>query len=252
MKKTIIPIMLALIMLIPGKINSQTTEQTNLGFGADIVSRYIWRGINLGGSSPHIQPFIEYGIGNSGLVAGFWGSYGIGPGSAGTEADIYISYTPVEIFTLTVTDYYFPADTPFSTDDYFNYRKGATGHTIEGMASFNGTEGFPVSILFAINLYGADGTDEEGNNYNAKYIEFGYTTSYGDIGIEPFAGLALDNPATEQGAEGWYGDSGGLINLGVNLSKSIKMTETLDIPAFSSLIFNPQAGNIYMVIGLSF
>lgn len=252
MNKTIIPIMLAFIMLSSGKIKSQTTDQTNLSFGADIVSRYIWRGINLGGSSPHVQPFIEYEIGNSGLVAGFWGSYGIGTGSAGTEADIFISYTPVEIFTLTVTDYYFPSDIPFATDNYFNYRKGATGHTIEGMASFNGTEGFPVSILFAINLYGADGTDAEGNNYNAKYLEVGYSTSYRGIDIEPFAGLALDNPATEQGAEGWYGDSGGLINLGVNLSKSIKLTETLDIPVFSSLIFNPQAGNIYMVIGLSF
>ena len=244
--------MLTLAMFYPATISSQTMEQPNLTFGGDMVSRYIWRGINLGGGSPHLQPFIEYEIGNSGLAAGFWGSYGIGAGSAITEADFYISFTPVEIFTFTVTDYFFPSETPFSTDDYFNYRKGATGHTIEGMASFNGTEGFPVSILFAINLYGADGTDEEGNNYYAKYLEAGYSASIGELGIEPFAGIALDNPDTEQGAEGWYGDSGGLINLGVTLSKSVKITESLDIPAFSSLIFNPQAGNIYMVIGLSF
>ena len=42
--------------------------------------------------------------------------------------------------------------------------------------------------------FGADGTDEEGNNYYAKYLEVGYSASIGELGIKPFTGMALDNP----------------------------------------------------------
>lgn len=251
MKKTLSMVLTAL-SIYSGAFLASAQETSNLDFGADIASRYIWRGINLGGPSPHIQPYIEYAVGNSGLAAGFWGSYGLGAGSAITEADFYLSYTPVDFFTLTVTDYFFPSDTPFGGDEYFNYRKGATGHTIEGMVRFNGTEKIPFSLMFAINLYGADGTDPMGNNYYAKYIEAGYSFSAGDASIETFAGFALDNPDTAMGASGWYGDSGGLINLGITISGNIRFPETIALPAFSSLVFNPEAGNIFMVFGLSF
>jgi hypothetical protein len=251
MKKSTISILLIMVFF---PLVSQPNEpsESNLTFGADIVSRYIWRGINLGGPSPHVQPYIEYAAGNSGLAIGFWGSYGLGAGSALTEADLYISYTPVDYLTFTVTDYFFPSDIPFSRDRYFNYKEGETSHTIEGMVSFNGTESFPISVLFAMNLYGADGTDPDGENYFAKYLELGYSTTYRDTGIDVFAGMALDNPDTAQGAEGWYGESAGLINLGITLSKNIRFSEAISVPAFSSLVLNPEAGNIYMVIGLSF
>lgn len=251
MKKTLTSILIASIILHAGPFNSIAQDQTNLTFGADIVSRYIWRGINLGGPSSHVQPHIEYSAGNTGLALGFWGSQGIGTGSPGAEADIYISYSPFDFFTLTVNDYFFPSEIPFSRDSYFNYKKGETGHTIELMARFNGTPGFPFSLLFAMNVYGADGVDEKGENYNAKYLEIGYSTSLQNTGIEAFAGMALDNPKIDQGAEGWYGNSSGIINLGVTLSRKIQFSEKITIPAFSSIILNPEAGNIFMVIGLS-
>lgn len=252
MKKTFLSIVLTAAMCYPGILYVTAQEQSNLTFGADVASRYVWRGINLGGSSPHIQPFMEYSAGNSGLAFGFWGSYGLSSGSALTEADFYVSYTPVDFLTFTVTDYFFPSDIPFSRDNYFDYRKGETGHTLEAMVSFNGTENFPLSVLFAMNFYGADGLDENGESYFAKYLEIGYSASVREYEIETFIGMALDNPKTEQGAEGWYGDSGGVINLGVSLSKNIKFSENIELPAFSSLIFNPEAGNIFMVIGISF
>lgn len=34
----------------------------HLNFGADIMSRYVWRGINLGGAGPGIQPWLKYNI----------------------------------------------------------------------------------------------------------------------------------------------------------------------------------------------
>jgi hypothetical protein len=247
MKTRSIALLMAL-MVYPALSQAQTRSEFN--FNADAVSRYIWRGINLGGASPHIQPGIEYSIGN--LAVGAWGSYGLGAGSEITELDFYISYSLAEYFTVTVTDYFFPSDIPFARENYFNLRKGETGHTIEGMVSFNGTPGFPVSVTFAMNLYGVDGLDENGNNYNAKYLELGYTATFRETGITTFAGMALDNPKTRAGAVGFYGDSRGIINLGLSLSKSIRVTDILSIPVFSTLIFNPEAQNIFLVAGLNF
>ena len=252
MKKNLSVILVLAVCGLFLNVQKSSSQDSAVDIGADFVSRYVWRGLNLGGSAAHLQPYIEYSPRNTGLTIGTWGSFGLSPGAGVTEADLYISYSPVESFTVTISDYFFPSDSPFARDDYFNYKKGETGHTLEGMVSFNGTENFPVSILFAMNLYGDDGTDEDGNNYYAKYLEIGYSTSYKNLDIETFAGMAIDNPKTELGAEGWYGDSGGIINLGVNFSGSLRISETISIPAFSSLIFNPEAGNIYLVAGLSF
>jgi hypothetical protein len=249
MKNGLITLLMALLFY-PSVSQTITPTETGFTFNADAVSRYIWRGINLGGPSPHIQPSIEYSAGK--LAIGVWSSYGLGAGSEITEVDFYVSYAPVDYFTFTVTDYYFPSDIPFARGNYFNLSRGETGHTIEGMACFNGTRGFPVSVTFAMNLYGVDGTDERGKNYFAKYLELGYSTDFRETQITTFAGMALDNPNTAEGATGWYGDSRGIINLGAGLSKTIRFTDAITLPAFSTLIFNPEAGNIFLVAGLNF
>ncbi len=252
MKNSVMLLLLVTSSLLATGKRTHGIPPPDLTAGADLVSRYVWRGINLGGSSPHIQPWIEYNPGNSGFVLGFWGSYGIGPGYAGTEADIFISYSPLDEFTFTLTDYFFPSDQPFSRDNYFNYKKRETNHTIEAMASFNGTGNFPFSLLFAINIYGDDGLDENGERYYAKYIEAGYSTSVFNYDLTTFIGIAPDNPKTEMGAQGWYGDSRGVINLGINLSREISISESFIMPVNSSLIFNPEAGNFYIVLGIGF
>ena len=158
----------------------------------------------------------------------------------------------MDMFTIGMTDYYFPSDRAFSRDGYFNYKKETTGHTFEAMASFDGTENFPISILFAMNVYGADGTDENGDPYYAKYLELGYSHSIGATDISVFMGAALDDPKEEQGASGWYGNnSAGIINLGATVSKSLKISDSFSLPISTSLIFNPEAENIYIVFGIS-
>lgn len=229
----------------------QEGAPANFSMGADMVSRYVWRGINLGGSSPAIQPFMEYSFGETGLTVGAWASYSVGLGLAGTEADLFVSYSPVDWLELTITDYFFPTDDPFERNDYFNYDPDETGHTLEAMVTLGGSDDLPFYATFAMNLFGADGVNEKGDNYNAKYIEVGYNGSYREYDFSVFAGFAPDNPNTDEGGEGWYGENPGLINLGITFSKDVKFANT-SLPVFSSLIFNPEAGNMYVVIGISF
>ncbi len=110
----------------------------------------------------------------------------------------------------------------------------------------------PLTVLFAINVYGADGTDANGDPYHAKYLELGYSHTMGTTDISVFMGAALDDPEEEKGAEGWYGNkSAGIINLGTKVSKTLDITDRFSLPISTSLIFNPEAENIYIVFGIT-
>ena len=243
--------LLAIALAVSVGISAQE-KTSNFSMGADLVSRYIWRGVDFGGPSPHIQPYLEYAFGNTGLTLGTWASQSVGGISTGAEADLYLNYEVADLFTVGVTDYYFPSDQALARDGYFNYKNKTTGHTFEAMASFNGTENFPLTVLFAINVYGADGINAKGNAYHAKYLELGYSHTVSETDISVFMGAALDDPDEQNGAIGWYGNnSAGIINLGTKVSKTLKITDSFSLPVSTSLIFNPEAENIYVVFSIS-
>lgn len=261
-----------LLFSISGNLEAQ--EESPWSLGVDLTSRYIWRGINLGGSSPSIQPYIEYGFGSEdhSFAIGAWGAYSLSGTQTGQEADLYFSYTIKEAFSITLTDYFFP-DEESDSYDYFNFNNNfekidngdvdQTGHLVEAAFSFNGTTKLPVSILFAINIWGADSRryEEIGGTLlpadkivMSKYLEIGYSTSIKETGIDLFVGMPLDSPDTDNGEPaGFYGQTkAGVTNLGVNISKEIQITERFSLPVFTSFITNPEAGNVFMVFGLSF
>ncbi len=272
LKSKLLPI---IVILVTVSLNAGAQEEDSpWSLGVDFASRYIWRGINLGGSSPSVQPYIEYGFGSEdhSFAIGAWGAYSLSGTQTGQEADLYLSYTVKDIFSLTLTDYFFPDETRDSYD-YFNYNndfkkidngdKDQTGHLFEAALSFNGTDKLPVSILFAINIWGADSRkymDEGGALVPAdgivmsKYIELGYSTSIKNTCIDLFVGMPLDFPDTDNGEPaGFYGQTkAGITNLGISISKEIQLTDQISLPVYTSFITNPEAGNVFMVFGMSF
>lgn len=269
--------LLCAIFLCTGSLYAQdevTSDESPWSVGGDFVSRYIWRGVNLGGSSPSIQPYLEYGFGTDdhSFSIGAWGAYSLSGTQTAQEADLYLSYTLKEMFSLTVTDYFFPDET-IDRNKYFNYNMDwdkinsgetkQTGHVLEAAISFNGTEKIPVSVMFAMNIWGADAqkhTEKAGvmvpedGIVMSKYIEFGYSTDIKDVSVDVFAGAALDKPEIDKGEPaGFYGQRAmGFINLGFTLSKELQITKNFALPVFGSVITNPEAQNIFMVLGISF
>ncbi len=226
-------------------VNAQESESP-VTFGADIVSRYIWRGLNLGGNTPSIQPSITWNIGKSGLSLGAWGAFSYGE-QLNQETDLVLSYTtPNEMFSATISDYFFPSDG--GGYDYFDYGD-ETGHLMEGVISFNGTDKFPISLLFAMNFFGADAVNEDGDIVMSKYVELGYSKTMGDVDFSAFIGAALDKADV---GTGFYGqEKAGIVNLGIGLSKSITITESFSLPVSATLITNPTSKSIFMVFGIS-
>ena len=210
------------------------TKESAIDLGVDLQSRYIWRGLQLGGPSASAQPYLEFSAGK--FAIGAWAAYSLGGVNNIQEADLYASYAISDAFSITVTDYFFPED--LSSNGYFNYKEDETGHVFEGMISFAGTEGFPIAISVATNFAGA-ATGE-------TYVEASYSKEVGDVEWGIFAGAVFGDD------DGYYFTDGeGLINLGLSASKEVKITDSFSLPVNAALIFNPDQENIYLTFGFS-
>ena len=124
--------------------------------GADVVSRYVWRGTDYGNAAA-VQPTIEGQIGPISL--GAWGSWSISPGPkdvSGNECDLYAS-TSFGPLNFILTDYFFP--TYSGKDALFDSDR----HVLElGI----GTDAGPISLFAASNISGDDD--------NSAYVEINY------------------------------------------------------------------------------
>jgi len=225
----------------------------NFSAGTDIFNLYLWRGLELGGGQPSVQPWAKYNFGNEkhAFSVGAWGAYAIGD-DVNQEFDLNLAYTFKKFLTITFTDYFFPGLNVGTKDKYFEYRSDSTGHVFEGMIQYNGSEKIPFTLLFAMNLYGNDARKTSGSLFFSKYIEAGYKTKVGGIELNPFVGFSLDNPDEENGETSYYlNQKPGLINLGIKLSKSIEITEKFSLPLQCSVITNPELNKIFLVCGIS-
>lgn len=202
--------------------------------GADVVSRYVWRGTDFG-ESMSVQPALTFGLG--GLEVGAWGSYSISAsGAYANENDLWATYTinasNGASFAFTVTDYYFPA--PGAAEGFLY----SSSHTLELAVGFTGPESFPVS------LYG--GMMARNDPDNSVYLEASLPVSaFADVDVGLVAGMVA-------GASEFYGtDGAAVVNLGVSASKDLAITDSFAPPVSVSYIFNPDADRAFLVFGFS-
>ena len=101
---------ISVLLLYPASLYSQ---QFSVTAGADLVSRYVWRGLDVN-QAPNLQPSIT--LSAYGLSAGFWGSYSLDNYSNSTysqEIDTWLSYKyqfeDGPAISAILTDYYYPS-----------------------------------------------------------------------------------------------------------------------------------------------
>jgi hypothetical protein len=262
---------LLLVMSFPVMVQAQEIPDTtgygtekegkvSVDFGADLVSRFIWRGQDFG-QSPAIQP--AFSVSAWGFTLGAWGSYGFSRYAIKlndsttvdvnyVETDLFLSYT-WKYFTLMLFDYYapYPAIDSLDGNNYFNYRNQSTLHTLEGSLIFNGPEKFPLQLLVATMFYGADkDKDSTGavgagdkNNYST-YLEISYPFYLKGFELKPFiGGIPFESS--------WYGDRAGITCFGLESRKEIPVTKRFSIPVKVTLMANPMAKKVYFVFGIT-
>ncbi|RLD78233.1 MAG: hypothetical protein DRJ07_13530, partial [Bacteroidetes bacterium] len=95
-------ILTCLLFTFTGYAQEEGAEEkktSNWDLGASFQSRYIWRGINLGGNSASIQPSISYTTGI--FTIGAWSAYSVGSDQLGQEADLYMTISPLDFLSFT-------------------------------------------------------------------------------------------------------------------------------------------------------
>ena len=259
MKNKIIFSLVFFLMSTFATVVAQNEKKIDQSFdlSMDFQSRYVWRGLLLGGSSPSMQPDMSYTI--EGFSIGTWGAFSCNQLTS-QEIDLYVSYTFYkDMFTVTVTDYCFP-DEANGGFDYFDYNQNSTSHVFEGGLSFNGTEKIPVSASVFVNFYGADAKTKNGKNIYSSYAEVSYNPTIKKLGLDLslFAGAALNGQKYTSVFEnttitvlGFYENKGfSCINVGLTGTKKLEITEKLNIPCTAGLIFNPSAKKAYFTFGM--
>ena len=225
MKKIYKSILISFILL-----STQIIAQVSVSGGADFVSRYLWRGLELE-STFSIQPGLTLSSGD--FEIGFWGSYPFTNTQSGSEElDLYLGYS-VGDFSVIVTDYYFP-----NAGLRYGLFEEPGAHTIEVGLAYAGSESFPISVAAFMNVYNDDD--------NSVYFEIGYSTVVEEVGVDFFVG------GTPGGDNMFYGtENFNLINIGVTATKEISLSDSFSLPIFSSYVLNPNLEVAYLIFGLS-
>lgn len=224
-----------IVLFAVGLVASATTlaqDKVETTIAADVVSKYVWRGLDCGNIS--IQPTL--GIGYKGLSLSAWGSVGLE--SADTkEFDITASYTAGGL-TVGVTDYWF--DTP--EERYFYYNAHGTSHVFEAFASYD----FGVlSAAWYTNFAGNDGVNKDGKRAYSSYVELnapfqlGGVEWKGTLGAVPYATTTYD-------VSGFA-----VTNVALRATKDIKITDSFSLPVFAQVVANPAAQRAYFIFGLT-
>ncbi|HET7732498.1 MAG TPA: hypothetical protein VFK73_01570 [Paludibacter sp.] len=213
---------------------SVTSAKAQFSTGADIVSSYVWRGIDqAGGITPNIQPYASFTAGK--FTIGSWASSSF-VGNL-KEVDLYATYAFSSSLALTVTDYNWTFANP---KGYFSYGKG-TDHLFEGTLAYTGAETFPLSASVNVIFAGAD-TLATGKNAFSTYGELSYLVS---PNAKVFLGASLlESPV--------YATTGfGITNVGIKVSKSIAITDKFSLPVYGIVGANPYAGKVFFVAGIT-
>ncbi|MFT3753471.1 MAG: hypothetical protein QM800_11560 [Paludibacter sp.] len=230
---------------------SITSAKAQFSTGADIVSSYVWRGIQQDRSvsgnptlgSPNIQPYISFTTG--GLTIGSWASSSF-LGNI-KEVDLYATYAFSSSLALTVTDYNWGFS---STKGYFDYTKKGD-HMYEGSLAYTGPEAFPIGATVNTFFAGCD-TLATGKQAFSTYLELSYPVTNA---VKVFAGASLFKSGMVYNTNGFS-----VTNVGIKASKSINITDKCCFPVYGILGANlstksyggaDKPSTLYFVAGIT-
>lgn len=211
-------------------------EEIETSISGDVVSSYIWRGMDAGSVS--LQP--TFGVGYKGLSLTAWGSYGLTDPADTKEFDLTLGYT-IGGLNIGVTDYWF--NVGLDPDGrYFKYDAHGTNHLFEANIGYD----FGWAWLqWYTNFAGNDGLNRDGKRAYSSYFE----------ACVPFRLASVDWTVTAgvvPYATTYYGTSGfAVTNLSLRATKDIRVTDSFSFPVFAQLTANPRSQKAYLVFGFT-
>ena len=235
MKKVIrLTVLTAMSLFTATAVEAKTEIETTLA--ADVVSQYIWRGLDSGHTS--FQPTL--GIGYKGLSLTAWGSTGLTDSSDTREFDLTLGYT-ISGFNVGITDYWFSNGLdPLSR--YFKYDAHGTNHVFEANVGYD--FGW-ASIQWFTNFAGNDGRTKSDKRAYSSYFEISVPFRLGGMSLSATAG-AVPYATSFYNTEGFA-----VTNISLRATKDIRITDSFSIPIFGQITANPSSQDAYLVFGFT-
>ena len=233
MKMKRILILGALLLMMAPAMKAQSLKAD---ISADIVSRYVWRGMSLGDVS--LQPTL--GISAWGLSLSAWGNMGLSNPADAKEIDLTLAYT-LGGFNIGVTDYWVTGG-PDWENRYFRYTGGATNHVFEATVGYDFG---PLAIRWFTNFAGNDALRADGRPAFSSYAELSIPFSLGGAdwtfaaGVVPFA------------TQYYEAERFALTNLSLTASVDIPLWSGFSLPLFATLAANPHTRDAFFVVGIT-
>ena len=223
-------------MMIATGYSATAQDKVETTVAADLVSSYIWRGLDCGSAAG--QP--THGIGYKGLSLSAWGSYGLTDPDDVKEFDLTLAFATGG-FNIGITDYWFSEGLD-PDGRYFKYEANSTNHMFEANIGYD----FGVASIQWFTYFGGnDGTNKDDKRAYSSYAEVAV----------PFKLATVDWTATA-GIVPWattlYDTNGfAVTNLALKATKEIKVTDSFSIPVFGQIVGNPCSQKGYLVFGFT-
>ncbi len=225
-------IVLMALMFATG-MSATAQDEVETTVSADVVSTYVWRGMECGSAA--IQPTL--GIGYKGLSLSAWGSYGLVDTHDAKEFDLTLAYSTGG-FNIGITDYWF--NTP--EERYFLYDANKTSHIFEANIGYDFG---PAAIQWFTNFAGNDGYNKDGKRAYSSYVELSAPFKLASVDWSAAVGAV---PYTTD----FYGVDGfAVTNVSLKATKDIKVTDSFSIPVFAQVAANPSTEKAYLVFGFT-
>lgn len=231
-------ILAAALFTTSSPIFSQEESEFQIAPTADIVSSYVWRGIYQTG--PSFQPSISASWKGLSLTA--WGSTDFSTadnGSIAKEFDWTLKYS-TDGFSIALTDYWWAGE----GSRYGDY---SGNHFFEGTLGYHFGESFPLGITWNTML-GMDGDkDSDGDQRYSTYVEAAYDFRISDVdltgsvSVSPWTGLYH-----KEGKDGFA-----FSTISLKAVKTVKITDSFELPFFAQAIVAPHRDNVYLVFGVT-
>lgn len=220
-------------LMFATEMSATAQDEVETTVSADVVSTYVWRGMECGSAA--IQPTL--GIGYKGLSLSAWGSYGLVDTHDAKEFDLTLAYSTGG-FNIGITDYWF--NTP--EERYFLYDANKTSHIFEANIGYDFG---PAAIQWFTNFAGNDGYNKDGKRAYSSYVEL--SAPFKLASVDWSAAVGAVPYATD-----FYGVDGfAVTNVSLKATKDIKVTDSFSIPVFAQVAANPSTEKAYLVFGFT-
>lgn len=241
----------------------ETTKKVKFDITASMHNQWFWRGYAVG-PDPIVaaQASFKYG----GLEIGTWNGYGLA--GIWKDTDIYVSYTFKSGFSIALWDIYnysdytaspgFAAYGNHTQSNYFDFTGDNTRHFFDLSIGYTLPD-TNLSLFLATIVEGRD-RNPDGSQRYSSYFKAAYSFDAGnDVTVSPYAsfGFALNS---DNGSTFWQwtnsavadANDTGINEIGINVSKPVKISETYSIKASGGVVGSPVNNTITGLLGVTF